>query len=95
MTALLEPLIPLMQEAPDSTAASISTAYDSIWANPGAAAASGPFEQVMLSDDKLFVVLGVVLIIWIGLILLLIRNDRRLRELERTVEENIPENDPF
>ena len=64
----------LFQEAQDAPAAP----FDSIWAAEGASGASSAFEQVMLSNDKLYVVLGVVLIIWIGLVVLLIRNDRRL-----------------
>lgn len=83
----------LLQEAPDRAAE--AAPYDSIWTDAGSNAASGAFEQVMLSNDKLFVVLGVVLIIWIGLIVLLLRTDRRLASLERTVEENIPEEDPL
>ena len=48
-------------------------------------------EQVMLADDKIFVVLAVVLIIWAGIVVLLLRNDKRLRDVERSVEERIPD----
>lgn len=65
-----------------------STAYDSIWA--GGDVPTQPLsgmEQVMLSHDKLYVVLAVVLIIWIGIVILLLRNDARLKSVERTMEE--------
>ena len=68
----------------------MATAYDSVWA--GAAVPiqemSG-LEDVMLSDDKIFVVLAVVLIIWVGIVILLLRNDARLKAVERSVEERI------
>lgn len=66
-----------------------SAPYDSIWAATEALPQSG-FERTMLADDKLMVVLGVVLIIWIGLVLLLLRNDRRLRDLEAQVGADGP-----
>lgn len=43
-------------------------------------------EQIMLSNDKLFVVLAVVLLIWFGLVVLILRTDRRLSALERTLD---------
>ena len=43
----------------------------------------------MLSQDKLFVVLAVVLIIWFGLVFFVFRTDRKLHRLERTLEERI------
>ncbi|MGI9175796.1 MAG: CcmD family protein [Rhodothermales bacterium] len=43
-------------------------------------------EQVMLAEDKLYVVLAVVLIIWLGLVFFLFRTDRKLDRLERTLD---------
>ena len=43
-------------------------------------------ERVMLADDKLPVVLAVVLVIWAGILLLLVRTDRRLARLERDLD---------
>lgn len=40
-------------------------------------------ERAMLAEDKLPVVLAVVLIVWAGLLLLLLRTERRLARLER------------
>lgn len=74
----------LLQDAQDAN----QTAYDSVWAGGDVPtqALSG-MEQVMLANDKLYVVLAVVLIIWIGIVILLLRNDARLKSVERTMEE--------
>lgn len=71
-----------------------STPFDSIWAGGDIPTQPPtPLEQVMLSQDKLYVVLAVVLIIWIGIVVLLLRNDAHLRKLERTAEEHISDQD--
>lgn len=44
-------------------------------------------ERVMLADDKLPVVLAVVLIVWLGVLILLFRTDRRLARVERQLDE--------
>ncbi|WP_198949021.1 CcmD family protein [Rubrivirga sp. SAORIC476] len=44
-------------------------------------------ERVMLADDKLPVVLAVVLIVWLGVLLLLFRTDRRLARIERDLDD--------
>jgi hypothetical protein len=43
-------------------------------------------EVAMLAADKLPVVLAVVLIVWAGLLVLMIRTERRLRAVERTLD---------
>ena len=81
-----------IQVATDSTADGlVHTAYDSLWTGGDipTQALSG-LEQVMLADDKIFVVLAVVMIIWIGIIILVMRTDKHLTEVERSVSENIP-----
>ena len=40
-------------------------------------------ERPMLAEDKLPVVLAVVLVVWVGVLFLLFRTDRRLARLER------------
>ncbi len=75
------------QVAPDTTQ---TTAFDSIWANPDVPVQTlNWLDQLMLSQDKLFVVLAVVLIIWFGLVFFVFRTDRKLHRLERTLEERI------
>lgn len=44
-----------------------------------------PLESVMLQQDKLYVVVAVVLIIWLGVLALLYANDRRLARLEQAL----------
>lgn len=44
-------------------------------------------ERVMLAEDKLPVVLAVVMVVWLGIALLLVRTDRRLARLERRLDE--------
>ncbi len=69
-----------------------STPYDTVWTESEIPVQEQQgLEKVMLADDKLFVVLAVVLIIWIGLILLIYRTDRQIAALERKVDERIPE----
>ncbi len=81
------------QEAP----AGATTAYDSTWAT-AQIPEQGPVgsEKFMLAEDKLFVVLAVVLIIWAGIAYYLFKTDRKILEIEqalaeRTVGEGIPD----
>jgi CcmD family protein len=87
-----------VQDAPaaDSTARAAqpapgSTAYDSIWADGGSTTlptqAPEPLERAMMADGKIYVVLAVVLIIWLGLLVYLFRTDRRLDRLEARFDE--------
>jgi len=81
-------------QAQDQAAEINATAYDSLWAGGDIPIQElSRMEQIMLSNDKLYVVLAVVLIIWVGIVLLLLRNDRRLKEVERSVAERIPDMD--
>jgi len=43
-------------------------------------------ERMMLAEDKLPVVLAVVLIVWVGVLLLLFRTERRLARIERALD---------
>ena len=47
-------------------------------------------ERVMLADDKLPVVLAVVLVVWLGVLALLVRTDRRLARIERRLDDPRP-----
>ena len=82
------------QAVPDSLATpDASTAYDSIWTNPVPEFEPTGFEAIMLSQDKIYVVLGVVLLIWIGISYFLLRTDRKLDHLERAVDARIPDSE--
>ena len=43
-------------------------------------------ESVMMADGKIYVVLAVVLIIWIGILIYLFRTDARLKRLEENID---------
>ncbi len=69
------------------------TPYDSVWAGQDVPEQEpAGLERTMLAEDKLYVVLAVVLIIWLGLVYFIYRTDRRIAKLERSLEERIPEN---
>lgn len=90
LTTLPISLTSVLQDAQDAAAGSMATAYDSVWTGGDVPTQQmSGLEQVMLSDEKIFVVLAVVLTIWIGIVVLLLRNDARLKAVERTVEERI------
>jgi CcmD family protein len=44
-------------------------------------------ERYMVEQDKLFVVVAVVLIIWLGLAFFLLRTDRRIAQLENRLDQ--------
>jgi len=72
------------------TSETMSTAFDSIWtAGDVPTAALSALEQVMLANDKIYVVLVVVLVIWLGIIFFIHRTDRKLGNLERSLEDGI------
>ena len=76
------------QERPDTTAA-----YDSTWAEQSDDPAPEGLDRIMGQNGKIYVVLAVVLIIWIGLVALLFRTDRRIEKLERRVDRSISEDE--
>lgn len=79
---------PVPQQA-DTTTQEQSTAYDTVWgaSEVPAAPPQDDFERMMLSHDKVYVVLAVSLIIWLGIVFFLYRTDRRIRRLERSLDE--------
>lgn len=50
------------------------------------AQSAGGIEAAMLDNDKLFVVLAVVLVIWAGIVLFIYGTDRNIGRLERRIE---------
>ena len=65
---------------PDTTIALLDTAAAQTVASPQG------IETVMLASDKMPVVLAVVLVVWAGVLLLLVRTERRLAALERSLD---------
>lgn len=61
---------------------------DTTWAGTGIPVQEPEgYERVMLSEDKLFVVLAVVLIIWMGIVWMIYRTDSRLKKLENDISD--------
>lgn len=72
-----------LQERPDTT-----SAYDSTWTEQAPTQQPTGMERVMLSSGKIYVVLAVVLIIWVGLLTVLFRTDRKIDRLERRLDDD-------
>jgi len=67
-----------------------ATPYDTLWSGEEVPIQeSTGLERMMLAQDKLYVVLAVVLIIWIGLALLVVRTDRKIERMERRLDESV------
>ena len=77
----------MMQTIDRPTADTTVARLDSASAQTTTAAPVQGVERVMLAQDKLPVVLAVVLVIWFGLLLLVFRTDRRLARIERQLGE--------
>jgi hypothetical protein len=78
------------QERPDTT----QSAYDSTWTErPETPSQQPTLDRIMGADGKIYVVLAVVLLIWIGLVTLLVRTDRKIDRLERRLDETGSQND--
>lgn len=73
-------------QTPDTTRYD-TTRYDSAWASTEIPSKEPQgVEQLMVGGGKIYVVLAVVLIIWIGLLAFLFSTDRRIRSLERDAD---------
>ena len=71
-------------QAADTTVAVLDAAAARVGQQPDA------LEQAMLAQDKLYVVLAVVLVVWLGLLFLVVRTDRRLGRVERELDRLDP-----
>lgn len=74
----------------DSTNAAVDTltsSYSGRWEGTEGIEQSSGFIQFMASNDLIFVVLGVSLIIWFLLLFYLIRLDRNVSKLEKSLKE--------
>lgn len=72
-----------------TTVDTLTSSYSDQWAGVENPEQSSAFIQFMTSNDLIFVVLGVSLIIWFVLLFFLIRVDKKVTKLEQSVEENI------
>lgn len=76
------------QERPDSAAV-----YDSTWAEQPPGAEPRALDQIMGQGGKIYVVMAVVLIIWLGIVTYLFRTDRKIARLERRLDRDISEDE--
>lgn len=83
----------LLQDAASDSLTAVqdaSTAFDSIWVNTDVPThIPTGLEAFMLSQDKIFVVLGIVLIVWFGIAFLLFRTDNKLDKLEQALDDRV------
>lgn len=78
----------------DSTKTAVDTltnSYSGKWEGVEGIEQSSGFIQLMASNDLIFVVLGVSLIIWFVLLFYLIRVDRKVGKLEESLKEESDE----
>jgi len=76
------------QERPDT-----ASAYDSTWTEQPDSTPPTGLDRVVGQDGKIYVVLAVVLLIWIGLLTLLFRTDRKIERLERRFDRHISDDE--
>lgn len=72
------------QDRPDTT-----SAYDTTWTEQPEGASPTGLDRILGQDGKIYVVLAVVLLIWIGLLTVLFRTDRKIDRLERRLDRHI------
>lgn len=78
-----EPVKDLQESAVDT----LTSSYSDRWAGVENIEQSSAFIQFMSSNDLIFVVLGVSLIIWFVLLFFMITVDRKVAKLEKKLEE--------
>ncbi len=76
----------------DSTAADAAP-YDTVWTetNPPTAQPDA-LERVFTADGKIYVVVAVLLIVWIGIMTYVYRTDQKIDALERRIDRSISDN---
>ena len=77
---------------PDTTSVvdTLTQAYSDIW-QPVEASQNSAFINAMASNDLIFVVLGVTLIIWFVLLFYMVKIDRRLGRIEQETASTVKE----
>lgn len=72
-----------MQEDSIAVVDTLTQAYSDKWSAAEQAEQANALVQFMYSNDLIFVVLGVTLIIWIVLLIFLFRIDKKVAEIEK------------
>jgi hypothetical protein len=79
----------IQDEAPASVDVdTLTESYSGRWEGMEGVEESSAFIQFMASDDLIYVVLGVSLIIWFVLLFFMIRVDKKVSGLEQAVKES-------
>ena len=71
-----------------SAADTLTQSYSSNWEGSGAFEHASPAIQAAASNDLIFIVLGVSLIIWFVLLFFIIRVDRKVGQLEHELKQS-------
>ncbi len=72
----------------ESSVDTLTSSYSDRWEGVETGEQTSMFVQFMSSNDLIFVVLGVSLIIWFVLLFFIIRVDKKVSKLEKTLEED-------
>lgn len=76
-----------IQEPSQSAVDTLSDSYSESWQALEGIEQSSGFIQIMASNDLIFVVLGVSLIIWFILLFFIVKVDRNISKIENALEE--------
>jgi len=76
-----------VKDLQESAVDTLTLDYSDRWAGVENTEQSSAFIQFMSSNDLIFVVLGVSLIIWFVLLFFMINVDRKVSKLEKKLEE--------
>jgi len=74
------------QDSAESSVDTLTSSYSDQWAGVEGAEQTSGFIQFMASNDLIYVVLGVSLIIWFVLLFYMIKVDRNVSRLEEAIE---------
>lgn len=80
-----------IQDSTKTAVDTLTSSYSGKWEGVEGIEQSSGFIQMMASNDLIFVVLGVSLIIWFVLLFYLIRVDRKVGKLEKSLKEESDE----
>lgn len=81
--------IPIQVQEDTVTAVdTLSENYGSQWEGTSGLDQAGPIMQAVASNDLIFVVLGVSLIIWFVLLFFIVRVDKKVGRLEKEIEQS-------
>ena len=74
-----------IQDVPQATVDTLTSTYGNKWSGAEQIDQSNAFLNFMYSNDLIFVVLGVTLIIWFVLLFFLIKVDRKVSSIESKI----------